>query len=1559
MTEMNLSWADLRPWNGTQQGGFEELCCQLAECESVPNGAKFFRKAAPDAGLECYWRLPGGQEWGWQAKFFRETVGPSQWGQLDGSVKRALEKHPLLKKYFVCLPRDREDPRIEKQKWFMDRWNEHETKWRAWASARGTNVDFIYWGEYEIFQRLMPDEHRGRIFFWFHKELLTDQWFKKHLAEVIEDAGPRYTPKTHVQLPIAWALEVLGRTPTFFDALRKDYFAALKKGRILSRQSAEMLALSGQSFATLEARFEELFAQLADVPEEEIKPVDWQSLAGTLSQCLQQVEECMTTVRNRETEPRPQERNETATRSPGEDLRNLTWRREELQDLRRALWRLDEFVSETDTRLCNLPALLVVGDAGVGKTHLFCDVAERRISQGLPTIPFLGQHLKNEEPWSQLIRLAHLTCTRDEFLGALSAAAQARRRRALILIDALNEGDGKALWPTTLPGFLSTLRQYPWIGIALSARNSYERIVVQEGLIPEKLHRVHHHGFAEHEYEAAQHFFGYYSISLARVPLLVPEYQNPLFLKVLCEGLRKRHLSAIPQGVRGVSAVFEFFIGAVQEKLEQEDRIAIGARLITKASDAVADRMANNGTVWLPVDEADRLLSGLTPQPHGESLLHLLISEGLLSKDMHWPDSNNDQVEVVRFPYERFTDHLLVRRLLDRHLPRRAVGYRRSRPYRDNSAASRLAKIADRVLEPLALLVLRRAFRPGQPLAKFISDERTCWSNQSLVDALSVQLPERTKRELVDVAPFCATFISAQQALVRSLLWREPDAFTMSAERFIRERVFCFDDVSGQLLDVLLTLSATPDHPYNARFLHKLLFARPLADRDSWWSTWLHYQLGEHGAVDRLLDWSRPNSQRSDADDDTAELMSVALGWFLSCPDRKVRDNATKALVALLAKRLKVLKRVLETFAGVDDPYTTERLYAVAYGCSMRQSDGLTELAQHIYETEFQHGTPVVNILARDYARGVLERALSLNLPVDCDSARIRPPYRSGWPAHVPSKESLERYRQPGANPRDVRWSQVNLYDSVLGGGDFARYIIGTNSNRPDWLARRLGEPEPLSITTIYEQFRSSLDAREAEQFRVYKAAAERRKSLDDDLRFAKILEEAKEWAPSANEGVAPDVEALTRELQASDSEASEAQKSMIMLLNRPQKDIFIKLIMPFVEGANPLIEEHRFDLSIAQRWIFARVLELGWTVERFGAFDRAMGSGRGQHNPSAERVGKKYQWIAYHEFLARLADNFEFADRWGSEKRTYEGPWQLSLRNIDPSSLARTTYADGSENSTTAWWSPNRYEFPEDLNGDEWIRATNDLPPIESLLLVQSEDSRKWLSLQSHIGWQEPDEPDEDYSNRAPKRQMYYLIFSYVVRKRDKGEFVEWARQRQFFGRWMPEGVDIHQVFQGEWFWAPAAASSPVGWTRDARSPDGGPLPVEVRPTTASYYGSFEYDSSTDDRISMYVPADWLCKQMNLAWTPDGHFLSNGSLTAFDPSTREKGPSALLVDLEAFRKFLDESKLEVLWTLVGEKLIVESGGGSAERLLLSGVYELLPTGQIAGTTKTSSENRA
>src|SRR5260370_26335026 len=95
--------------------------------------------------------------------------------------------------------------------------------------------------------------------------------------------------------------------------------------------------------------------------------------------------------------------------------------------------------------------------------------------------------------------------------------------------------------------------------------------------------------------------------------------------------------------------------------------------------------------------------------------------------------------------------------------------------------------------------------------------------------------------------------------------------------------------------------------------------------------------------------------------------------------------------------------------------------------------------------------------------------------------------------------------------------------------------------------------------------------------------------------------------------------------------------------LDDDQRIIFQQQIRQMLRGAGRPHGDVQFEKTVLQRWIIHRVLSLGCTKQRFGAFDaRLQSSGREAYKP--ERIGKKYQWIALHEFYARLSDNYEFS---------------------------------------------------------------------------------------------------------------------------------------------------------------------------------------------------------------------------------------------------------------------------------------------------------------------------
>jgi len=1484
---MSLEWSKLRTWNGSQASAFEELVCQLAFCESVPINSRFIRKGVPDAGVECFWVLPSEDEHGWQAKFFESPPSSSQWGQVDSSVRTALDKHPGLRRYTVAMALDRSDARLDGQTSCLGHWNNHVEKWERWATEKGMNVAFDFWGTHEIAERLSLEEHRGRHFFWFHKDVLSPAWFRDRLAESIAAVGPRYTAQLNVHLPISEVFVGLSRGLAFLQKFEQAYGDV---GKALHK--ASLRDLKREMPQQIEALYQHIteiieLSKSSCVPG--VKPIDWATIQLKSKAAISLLSDIQLLVHDLS-----QKKNEVSSASAREDTRYqgqelYGYARYSMRRIEEHLYTLLYFAESRVARLANMPSLLLVGDAGTGKTHLFSDAASQSVNDGSPAVLLIGGQFRDEEPWAQILQMLGLSCTRDEFLGALEAAAQLAGQRAVIYVDALNESVGRSLWRKYLSSMLTVIQRYPWVALAVSVRSSYEKLIVPDELVPDKMIRAVHDGFADQEYEAAKAFFEYYGIELPAVPILTPEFQNPLFLKLFCIGLQNRCLTKIPTGVSGITSVFNYFLDFVEEKLASPDLLNydLKSRLVKKATSKIAltALQTNSSLILRDVgkDICDVLLPG---RNYDHSLFHHLLSEGILAESIQY-DDNGQPEDVIYISYERLSDHLIISELIAPHVN-----------------AEHPAK----------------AFCAEKHFNKLFFDASACWQNRGLVEALAIQGPEKMGMEIFELLPDVIETTPVREAFIESLLWRNTDSISDQCLEYVNQYIIVDKHLERQLLDVFLTVAPYPEHPFNADFLHRNLMPFELAERDAWWSIYLFSEYGQKGSVDRLVDWAWSGNEKGHISDESIRLTGKALVWFLTTSHRFLRDRATKALVALFTNRLGALCQLLEEFIEVNDPYVSERLYAVGYGCALRSNDNTSKgrLAETVYKLVFESGTPPCHILLRDYARGVIEVALRDGLAVKgLEMDKIRPPYRSEWPLDIPLEADLEKYGKWSKDMPDEKWALHSIYSSVMSHGDFARYILGSDFKWLHWSRRRLNEPHFPSKKEKYDSFIEALTAPQRDAWQEYLG----HRSVFDFSIF--LGDTSSEKASEIELTAEPRQEAVDKFMQ-----------DFLQTLDEKKASHFHETILPYLDALPSDKDEFALPVSIAQRWILKRVMDLGWTVERFGVFDRyTLGfSNTGRAANKVERIGKKYQWLAYHEFLAHLADNLEFReDTWSQQPDEYVGPWQLWLRNIDPSCLLKSTKRIKWESNTTAWWAPVMFEdWSVEADDTQWLKRRDLLPEISPLPIVTCpETGKEWFVLECAYNWEEPTAPEKDKFDTR-RRSIWYMLKSYLVKSDDESSFYDWASEQHFMGRWMPESREQTRVFLGEFFWAPAfeyfnnTYYGRNGWTQG----DEGSLPCEVLvPTDMYMQEQGGYDCSIEDTITMYLPAKWIADQMNLSWRGiDGCFFnSKGELVAQDPSVRSSGPSALLVEREIMTAFLKQNKYRLVWTLLGEKDIRDS----------------------------------
>lgn len=1415
---MSINWNNIRAIEG-QREGFEELVCQLAGQEKIPNQILFTRIGKPDGGKECYWELSNGNIHCWQAKYFTNSLTNNQWAQVDKSVKSAINNHPNLKKYYIAIPVDRPDGKT-RGKSMLQKWKDHVAEWDKYATSKKMKVSFEYWGKHELETHLRKPENEGLIYYFFNETEFTDQWFDAKNQESIDALGGRYTPELNFDLPFLRFHDGFTRDQKFSDQINSYYEAVLeKRRRVYLRAKQKELGEKTSSLDKAINAFRKVYEKI-DFSGIDAIPFD------AIKSELKCVDEAAREISDQLYEWRKEVENAKKKKGDKVDYYSRPYNNElhELRELSSAIYDFYSFLDSEVCKLANNPYLILVGPAGIGKSHALADIVSGRKSNNQTSLLLLGENFStNEMPWTQILRnQLRFDGHEDMLLGALNAKAESQQSRIIFVIDALNEGNGRRVWPKKMKSFIRSFHRYPWIGLIVSIRDSFENLISPESEIDNSIaSRIYHPGFEGLEYEASIHFFKHYNIIPPGSPLLHPEFQNPLFLKLFCEGLKKRGLTQVPDGYQGISAIIENYLEGVEEKMAQPDELDydIKLKLLRKAVDGILVKMVEDEEDHLPYETGEEIVNKTFSGKCGsddKQYLKRLISEGVINEDLYW--KKRKHYDGIHFAYQRFQDHLIVSALLDKYL--------------DPSDPT-------------------KSFKSG-PLRELLKDESEASFNKNLIEALSVQVPERVGKELHELAPFAANYYATASAFIDGLMWRRNDTIGEESRKYVNEVLTRNGNLFYQFLEMSISMATKPDFYFNADRQHKFLFQQSLAQRDAWWTTWLQDKYGEHSgynSVKRLIDWAWSEDSRAEVSDESARLAGVMLAWFLTSSNRYLRDAATKALVRLLQNRVTVLIKILQQFEGVNDTYVSERLYAVAYGCALRTQDqmSLGPLSDYIYRTIFNTDQIYPHILLRDYARGVIEYTLYLNLNPDIEVERIRPPYHSIFPKDIPTKEEIDVKYKPKAeegNYGGKKWgataiirSMTTEYGRGTGGyGDFGRYV-----------------------------FQSALSNWEVDY---------------DSLSFYAIQ----------------------------------------------------------------------------------RIFELGYDPERFSEFDSEQGSGRGSGHK--ERIGKKYQWIAFYEILAIVSDHCKLSNRVNHEENDftkYQGPWRPYVRDIDPTMVIKETQKVDylSNTGITSWWMPQDYQsWSGDL--ESWKKSREDLPSIQKLLSLKDFEQTEWLNLNSHVDWTEPKKLGEDHIGNNRKR-LHYSITGWLIKTSDLDKLYQIFNSRENLTNWNFNIANRYEIFSREYLWSPAAQYFQTNpyyggdlLPKTVEDPETGAEICVIYSTASWFMWEEEFDCSKKQVISYFKPS--LMTSIGLKNSAkEGAYINDcGEIVCFDPSVYTKGPASLLIRKDYLLKTLKDSGLSLIWFVQGEKQIIGFNRDSYPNFdhNLDGFYYMTEDGSISGEMK-------
>ena len=259
---------------------------------------------------------------------------------------------------------------------------------------------------------LTEPRHAGRARYWFGTAVLTPEWLGRRLEEVVEKAGRRYTPRLHVEVDTVHALEAVGCVEAYVQRWQ-GVLAALRDAR---RWPWRAPGDAGEAFDGAISRCETALGQADSALESMIAAArtidDLPEIEATLDEATKAVSQLENLLRTH------------SLRDDGYYVGDAASLYSHLRGALSALRSSKQLAQWDATRAAREKRLLLTGRAGVGKTHLLCDVAGRRIAEGRPTVLLLGQDFDRRSLLPQIGELTQLGGSPDEVFAVLDAAAE-------------------------------------------------------------------------------------------------------------------------------------------------------------------------------------------------------------------------------------------------------------------------------------------------------------------------------------------------------------------------------------------------------------------------------------------------------------------------------------------------------------------------------------------------------------------------------------------------------------------------------------------------------------------------------------------------------------------------------------------------------------------------------------------------------------------------------------------------------------------------------------------------------------------------------------------------------------------------------------------------------------------------------------------------------------------------------------------------------------------------------------------------------------------------------
>ena len=205
-------------------------------------------------------------------------------------------------------------------------------------------------------------------------------------------------------------------------------------------------------------------------------------------------------------------------------------------------------------------------------------------------------------------------------------------------------------------------------------------------------------------------------------------------------------------------------------------------------------------------------------------------------------------------------------------------------------------------------------------------------------------------------------------------------------------------------------------------------------------------------------------------------------------------------------------------------------------------------------------------------------------------------------------------------------------------------------------------------------------------------------------------------------------------------------------------------------------------------------------------------------------------------------------------------------------------------------------------------------------ILKIMKKDHKgeKFIILQGYYSDRESDEMIYPY------RDVWMHVRTYLYNKQGKNELLKWFKNKDFEGRWMPEGLgQIYECCLGEYSWDSSiderlVQSDDHFWGEET------PPPCKLIVTANDYLNEKDSPFCTYEDISYMLPSKYLIKKMNLKWDGGYGFEVDGNTVIANFTD-----NSLCINKRFLLDFLEKNNLDIVWTVLGEKQIMTGRFGN------------------------------